>query len=107
MAAIPNRHTVVINSPNIIPFVIGNIVHTADAVEVKSPRIGISDGMPFDPRTIADGSDSGVRFRSGEGGNFLSFSNVKLVIFDKGRKFIIKETQNPQDEKSDNHNMGE
>jgi len=33
-------------------------------------------------RTVADGSDSGVRVRSGEGGTFLSFSNVELIIFD-------------------------
>ena len=70
-----------INSPNLIPFV---IAPTADAIEVEYPRVRIADGTPFDPRTIPDGSDSGVRgVGSGEGGNFESVSNVELVILKK------------------------
>ena len=75
-----------INSPNFIPIVAGiivNVSHAVDAVEVVLSRTQVGDDIPFSPRTIADGSDSGAGVGSGEVGDLTRVSNVELSILTK------------------------
>ena len=84
-----NRNTIVVNSSNFVPIVTGifvDVVHAVDTVEVVSPRAGVRDDMPFNPRTIADGSNGGTGAGSGEVGNLARVSDVEVIVLMKERE---------------------
>jgi len=79
----------VVNSPNFIPIIASIVIdfgHTVDAVEVVTAWAGVADDMPFNPRTIADGSDSCAGVGSREVGNLTRVSNVEVGILTEGKE---------------------
>ena len=87
-----HRSTIEVQPPNFIPSVAGivvDVVHAVDAVEVVVAWAGVADDMPFRPRTVADGTDSGARFGSEEVANHARVSNVEVCILTRGRGIKI------------------